>query len=103
MNEGNQYVIRMDTDKGAFYWDSESIYVRVRNQTYGAFRPWGWLEDINQAQRYQLRANAIKTARTLYTELARLYTVRLNVLGVAPERSLLRGTVIDEADLWEIG
>ena len=65
MSEGNLYVIRMDTDKGTFYWDSESIYVRVQDQTYGAFRPWGWLEDINRAQRYQIRANAIKTARTL--------------------------------------
>lgn len=103
MSEGNLYIIRMDTDKGTFYWDSTSIYERVHHQIFGAFRPWGWLEDINRAQRYQIRANAIKTARTLYAELARLYVVRLSVVGVAPERSLLRGVVSDETDLWEIG
>ncbi len=77
-----KYGIRLVTMKGAFWWDGASMYERLDRQSFGSFRTWGWYEEPRRAQRYQTQGNALKTARSLYSELARLYPVRVEVVGL---------------------
>lgn len=80
---GLQYVVRMTTGKGEFWWDGASIYERAAPGTTGdAFRAWGWLDRVGLAQRFKTHGNAVRAGQRLYTELGRLFAVRIEVVGI---------------------
>lgn len=72
------YVIRMTTDKGEFWWDSAAVWERQ----VSSFRLWGWRDDLYRAQRYVTAGNAQRQAQRLRDELGRLYTIRVDVVQV---------------------
>jgi hypothetical protein len=43
---------------------------------------WGWYSSVEHAQRYQILAAAQRQAAQLYTDLSRLYPVRIDVIRV---------------------
>lgn len=98
-----RYLIQLETPKGAFYWNGSMIYTPIRQRDDGVFRPWGWLEDARHAQRYQIVGLAKKTAKQLYTELSRLYPIRIRVVGVSAEISQFTGVAFVDGDVHEIG
>lgn len=78
-----QFVVRMTTAKGEFWWDGASLYDRQAAATTGdVFRSWGWLDRAALAQRFRTRGNGLRAAQRLYTELERLYLVRIEVVGI---------------------
>lgn len=98
---GVQFVVRMTTAKGEFWWDGAAIYDRAAQDVSGmAFRAWGWLDQVKLAQRFATRGNAVKAAERLYTELGRLYPVRIDVVVVT---AATLGWRVDETLVVEVG
>ena len=87
------FVIRMVTGMGVFFWDGAGMYARGKGPE-NVYRMWGWYSDVEQAQQYRIRAMALRTATVLYSDLSRLYPVRIDVVGVA-------GT--DETEVTNVG
>lgn len=74
-----RWLVRLTTVRGVFWWDPSAMW--EREQAFSPMRLWGWVEGATQAQRYKTQGNALRAGRTLYAELARLYPVRIDVVG----------------------
>lgn len=75
------FVIRMVTGKGVFFWDGAGMYARGKGPE-NVYRMWGWYSSVEQAQQYRVVAAAHRTATVLYSDLSRLYPVRIDVVRV---------------------